>query len=130
MPKSPGARSARCTCAMAGSNMTARLRILRFCIALALLADSAAQAVVFSGEVRAQGAQSLFCPPSDSSPVVLRYFVPDGSTVKAGDVVLRIDAGEAAAQIRQSAEKTDEARTKLAKEAAELRLKRVDAELL
>lgn len=96
---------------------------------LALIATSAAHAAVFSGEVRAEGAQPIFTPPSDSSPVVLRYFVPDGTPVKAGEVLLRIDAGQAAAQIRDIDAKIEQARAKVDKETAELRLKLVDAEL-
>ena len=99
-------------------------------LALRLLgAGAPARAVVFTGEVRAEGAQTLFTPPSDSSPVVLRYYVPDGTRVKAGDVLLRIDAGQAAAQIRDIDAKIEQARAKIDREAADLRLKQVDAEL-
>jgi multidrug resistance efflux pump len=88
-----------------------------------------AHAVVFTGEVRAEGAQPLFTPPSDSSPVVLRAYLADGTRVKAGEVLLRTDAGPAAAQIRDLDAKIEQARAKIDKEAAELRLKLADAEL-
>jgi multidrug resistance efflux pump len=88
-----------------------------------------AHGVVFSGEVRAESAQAIFCPPSDSAPVVLRYYVADGAQVKAGDVLLRIDAGPAAQQIRTLEGQIEQGRAKVDKEVAELRLKLADAEL-
>jgi multidrug resistance efflux pump len=93
------------------------------------LAAAPAAATVFSGEVRAKDAQPIFCPPSDSAPVVLRYYVPDGAQVKAGDVLLRIDAGPAAQQIRTLDGQIEQGRAKVDKEVAELRLKLADAEL-
>ena len=47
-------------------------RSLHWLALLLLGAGAPARAVVFTGEVRAEGAQTLFTPPSDSSPVVLR----------------------------------------------------------
>jgi multidrug resistance efflux pump len=61
--------------------------------------------------------------------VVLRYYIPDGQTVKAGDVVLRIDPGQSASQIRLLDAQIEQARAKTAKELAELQVKRVDAEI-
>lgn len=107
-------------------------RWARRCAALlcaGLVGASAAHAVVFSGEVQADDAQLLFTPPSDSSPVVLRYYVPDGAQVKAGDVLVRIDAGQQASQVRDLDAKIEQARAKVDKEVAELRVKQVDAEL-
>lgn len=108
--------------------MTAR-RSLLYIFTAAALAAPAAHAAVFSGEVRAEGAQPIFCPPSDSSPVVLRYYVADGARVKAGDLLVRIDAGQAAQQIRKLDEQIEQGRAKVDKEVAELRLKQVDADL-
>src|SRR5262245_35736845 len=95
---SPNARRVRCGYATAGSNMTRRVDLAAL-LALALL-PFAANAVVLTGEVQAVDAQPIRVPPSDSSPVVLRYYIPDGQPVKAGDVVLRIDPGQSASQIR------------------------------
>jgi len=109
--------------------LTALRSCFRCCVALVLAGAAApASAVVFSGEVRAEGAQSIFTPPSDTAPVVLRFYVPDGTPVKSGDVLLRIDAGQAAAQIRVLDGQIEQARAKVDKETAELRLKQVDAE--
>ena len=99
-----------------------------WCAGLVAL-SGAARAVVFSGEVRNDGAQAIFTPPSNSSPVVLRYYVADGVSVNAGDVILRIDASQAAAEIRSLDAQIEQARAKAAKEAAELDLKAADAEL-
>ncbi len=97
-------------------------------LALALL-PLAAQSAVFSGEIRSDDAQSIFTPPSNSSPVVLRYYVADGTRVKPGDALLRIDAAQAATQIRKADSDADEAGAKIDKETADLQLKAVDAEL-
>jgi len=94
------------------------------------LCCASVHAVVFSGEVHNDGAQAIFTPPSNSSPVVLRYYVADGASVKPGDVILRIDAGQAAAELRQLDAQIEQARAKAAKEAAELDLKVTEAELV
>jgi multidrug resistance efflux pump len=94
-----------------------------------LLAAGVAGATVFSGEVRMAGSQSIDTPPSTNSPVVLRYFVADGQPVKAGDVLLRIDAGQAETQLRKQQSDLVQATAKNAKELAELQLKQSDAEL-
>lgn len=96
---------------------------------LAWLAPPVAQAVVFSGEVRALDAQPIFTPPSMSSPVVLRYYVPDGTAVKKGDVVLRIDAGQAAVEMRTLDAQIEQSVAKIDKEAGDFEIKAADAEL-
>lgn len=96
---------------------------------LALTLAFPAAAVVLTGEVRSQGAQEIFTPPSFSSPVVLRFYVEDGAKVKKGDPVLRIDAGQAAQQLQSLRDKIEQARIKADKDVADLELKRVDAEL-
>ena len=65
------------------------------CLGLVLAGLLAAPlaAAVLTGEVRSVGAQQIITPQSNSAPVVIRYFVPEGAAVKAGDVVLRIDPG-------------------------------------
>jgi multidrug resistance efflux pump len=99
-------------------------------LALLLLAVAqSAAAVVLTGEVRSSGAQEILTPPSNSSPVVLRTFVPDGTRVKKGDLLLGIDAGEAASQLRKLRDQAQQTRDKTAKEVADLELKEVDAEL-
>lgn len=98
-------------------------------LALLLLLPSLASATVFSGEVQVAGAQEIFTPPSMSSPVVLRYYIADGAKVKPGDVLLRIDAGQAETQLRTLQAQLDQLEAKDVKESAELELKQADAEL-
>ena len=50
--------------------------------AMALAAALPAQAVVLTGEVRAIDAQQVLTPQSNTSPVVIRYYVPEGERVK------------------------------------------------
>jgi multidrug efflux pump subunit AcrA (membrane-fusion protein) len=97
--------------------------------ALLLLAPGAASAVVFTGEVQAVDSQPIYTPESNSSPVVLRFYLPDGAHVKKGDVVLRIDVGNSATQVRTLNAQIEQARARAAKELAELEVKAVDAEL-
>src|SRR5690242_15368410 len=94
-PRWPPARSARSASATGGSSL---IRRRRECLLMVLLGwPLLAGATVFSGEVRMDDAQGIYTPPSMSSPVVLRYYVPDGTRVGKGDVLLRIDAGPAEA---------------------------------
>lgn len=62
---------------------------------------AAAPAVWFTGELQPLVAESIIVPPSNSSPVVLRYFAPEGELVEPGDVLVRIDPGQSAAQVLQ-----------------------------
>lgn len=94
-----------------------------------LFALPATAAVVLTGEVRAVDAQPIYTPQSNSSPVVIRYFVPEGRRVERGDVVLRIDPGESAAQIPDLEAKIEQARARSAKELAELEVKAIDAQI-
>lgn len=97
--------------------------------ALATLAAAGVQAAVLTGEVRSVGAQPVYTPQSNSAPVVIRYFVPEGQAVKAGELVLRIDPGQAGTQIPELEAKIEQARAKAAKELAELEVKAIDAEV-
>ncbi len=98
--------------------------------ALAVVAAAPpAGAVILTGEVQAVDAQAIYTPQANSSPVVLRYFVPEGERVEKGDVVLRIDPGNSAGQIREFDAQIEQAQARMAKELAELRVKAVDAEI-
>lgn len=105
---------------------TERLAVAALCIAAAL---PAAARVVLTGEVRAIDSQVILTPQSNSSPVVIRYFVPEGEAVKKGDVVLRIDPGQSAAMIPDLEAQIEQSAAKGDKEIAELEVKAVDAEL-
>lgn len=97
--------------------------------AVLLLSSLSAAAVVLTGEVRSAGAQDLFTPPSMSSPVVLRTYVPDGTRVKKGDAILSIDAGQAASQLRSLHDQITQIQETTAKTVADLKVKLIDAKL-
>lgn len=86
-----------------------------------------ARPVLITGEVEALDSQTIFVPPSNSSPVVLRTFVAEGTQVKTGDVVLRIESGSATnvGQLRMERER---ARAKADSETATLEVAAVEAE--
>lgn len=48
--------------------------------------------VLLTGELQAVDSIPIIVPSAVVSPVTLRYFVPEGSKVKAGDVILRVDS--------------------------------------
>ncbi|MBL8244251.1 MAG: hemolysin D, partial [Rhodanobacteraceae bacterium] len=69
----------------------AELRSWLCAAALAALAPALGAAAQISGEVYAIGAQVLRTPQSQNGQVVLQNYVPDGTRVRKGDVVLSID---------------------------------------
>lgn len=87
-----------------------------------------AATIYLTGEVRILDAEVIYTPPSDNSQVVLRYYLPDGSPVKPGDVIVRIDPGQATSQVRMLEAQIDQARSRTEKEVVELRVKLLDAE--
>jgi multidrug efflux pump subunit AcrA (membrane-fusion protein) len=93
----------------------------------AATASADARPVLLTGEVEALDSQTLFVPPSNSAPIVLRTFLPEGTQVKAGDVVLRTDAANATnvAQLRIERER---ARAKADSETATLEVAAIEAE--
>lgn len=100
--------SARSVCATARWNMTmlrentlfARKSRLILIAILAALTSLPATATVLTGSVRSEGAQAIMAPPSMTSPVTLSFFVADGTRVKKGQAVLRIDASSASGQLQ------------------------------
>lgn len=85
--------------------------------------------VVLTGAVRSTDAEIIHTPLSNTSPVVLRQLVPDGSTVAPGDLLVRIDPGSAVSQINSLKAQIALARARIDKERAELEVRRVDAAL-
>lgn len=115
---------------MTCSSMRAETRAAFTMLLLAAaLRAAAGNATVLTGEVQAVEAQTIYTPESNSSPVVIRYFIPEGSQVRKGDVVLRIDPGQSASQVRELESNIEQTRARAAKELAELQVKLVDAEL-
>ncbi len=101
------------------------LMVLLAGIALPALAASP----MLTGQVRALDAEAIFVPSSDSSPVVLRYLAPEGSAVKPGDVLARIDPGQSLSQAQEMEGQIELAQARRDKELAELEAKAVDAKI-
>ena len=98
-------------------------------VGLLIFASAIARCATFTGEVIARAPQPIFTPPAMSTPVVLRFFAADGQAVRTGDVVLRIDAGEASAQVRALRLQIANSQTKAAQTKEDLELKVLDAEI-
>ncbi len=89
-------------------------------------APPAARPLLLTGVVDAIDSQSILVPPSNSAPVVLRNYVPEGVVVKAGDIVLSIE-GQDSASLDQQRTEADQAVARAEKETAELDVKAVEA---
>lgn len=83
--------------------------------------------VLLTGEVIAKDSQVILVPPSNSSPVVLRNFVAEGSKVKKGDLVLRIETPNSS-NIEQLEIGMQQTRAKADSELAKLEVTALDAE--
>lgn len=105
--------------------------VLPLLLAAALLSapDAPPRPVLVAGEVVSTTAQQIIVPPSDSSPVVLRTFVDEGTRVAAGDVLLRIDAGDSATRISSLEVQRDTALATAAKDVADLEVLAVEADI-
>ncbi len=95
----------------------------------AAAAASPPRAVVITGQVRAPDAEIIYAPMSETSPVTLRYLAPEGSEVKPGDPLVRIDPGGALSQQESLKAQIAQAHARIDKELAELAVREVDAEL-
>ena len=91
--------------------------------------DSPPRTVVITGQVRAPDAEIIYAPMSESSPVTLRYLAPEGSEVKPGDPLVRIDPGSALSQQESLKAQIAQAQARIDKELADLAVREVDAEL-
>jgi multidrug resistance efflux pump len=83
--------------------------------------------VLLTGQVESADSQTIFVPPSNSSPVVLRQFVAEGTAVRAGDLVLQIET-QGAQNLRQLEIEAEQARARAALETANLEVAALDAE--
>ena len=81
--------------------------------------------VLFTGEVQALDSQSILVPSTNVNPVPIRYFVPEGKSVKTGDVVLRIDS-QADGQAEQVELQLVQTRENFLKEVADLEVKKIE----
>ena len=113
--------------------MIRRTEALALALAAALAAGAApaedAHRVVLTGQVRAPDAEAIYAPPSNTSPVVLRFLAPDGKPVQPGDPLVRVDPGGSLSQREALAAQIRQTRARVAKELAELAVRELDAEL-
>ena len=99
--------------------------LLAFVAAAATAADT--RPVLISGEVEALDSQTIFIPPSNASPIVVRTFVPEGTQVRKGDIVLRVDSA-GTTNIDQLRMDRERARAKTDSETATLEVAAIEAE--
>jgi multidrug resistance efflux pump len=113
--------------AVASAPATGKTDTARRPEAASATAAVAPRPVLLTGEVEALDSQTITVPPSNSAPLTLRNFVAEGTHVKAGDVVLRIETG-GAANIDRLETELEQARARAEKETATLEVAAVEAE--
>ena len=82
--------------------------------------------VLLTGEVVALDSQPILVPAANGGPVLLRNFVAEGTVVKRGDLVLRIDANEGM-NISKEETELEQAAARARREWTDLIVKGVDA---
>lgn len=92
-------------------------------------ATTSERAVWLSGELVSIESQVILVPPSNSAPVVLRTFVPDGQRVRRGEVVLRIDAAQSAQRLAELVASRAQIAATLDRDIATLEVAALDAQL-
>ncbi|MBC3807402.1 HlyD family efflux transporter periplasmic adaptor subunit [Undibacterium seohonense] len=90
-------------------------------------ASSYQRPVLFTGELQAADSVPIIVPTSNTSPVPIRYYVPEGSKVKSGDVILRIDT-QGDTDIERLELEIVQNRERGLREAADLEVKTIEAE--
>ena len=83
--------------------------------------------VILTGTIVAGDSQSIFVPPSNSSPVNLRSFVAEGTHVKKGDLLLRIESPNGS-NLEQLQISIDQTRSRMELDVAKLEVAAFDAE--
>ena len=106
---------------------TDRLALFAACL-LPFAASATPAPLLLVGEVRAAHAEAIWVPPTMGT-TVLRYYVAEGTQVQPGDVLVRIDPGQSASQVRVLQAQIEQAAARVAKEVAELEVKALDAEV-
>ncbi|KQY15534.1 hypothetical protein ASD28_24335 [Massilia sp. Root133] len=99
--------------------------LLAFVAIAATAADT--RPVLITGEVEALDSQTIFVPPSNASPIVVRSFLAEGTQVRKGDIVLRIDSASTT-NIDQLRMDRERARAKADSETATLEVAAIEAE--
>jgi multidrug efflux pump subunit AcrA (membrane-fusion protein) len=103
-------------------------------VGLAVLAAPDATAdpkrpVLITGEVIAVNSQDILMPATHGGPALLRNFVPEGTEVKKGDLVLRIDATvNEDVSITQLEAELEQVQARAQRESSDLAVKAIEAE--
>ena len=83
--------------------------------------------VLFNGEVQAVDAFPVTVPSTNMNPSTIRFYLPEGSKVKKGDVVLRVES-QGESDIERIELEMVQARQRGDKEIADLEVKVIEAE--
>lgn len=83
--------------------------------------------VLFNGEVQTSESFPITVPSTNMNPATMRFFLPEGSVVKKGDVVLRVES-QADSDVERVELELVQTRERGVREAADLEVKRIEAE--
>lgn len=83
--------------------------------------------VLFNGEVQTSDSFPITVPSTNMNPATMRFFLPEGTAVKKGDVVLRVES-QADSDVERVELELVQTRERGVREAADLEVKRIDAE--
>ena len=83
--------------------------------------------VILTGTIVSADSQAIFVPPSNTSPINLRSFVAEGSNVKKGDLLLRIES-PTGSNLDQLQIAIDQTRSRMELDVAKLEVAAFDAE--
>lgn len=83
--------------------------------------------VLFNGEVQTSESFPITVPSTNMNPATMRFFLPEGSVVKKGDVVLRVES-QADSDVERVELELVQTRERGVREAADLEVKKIEAE--
>ncbi len=83
--------------------------------------------VLFNGEVQTSDSFPITVPSTNMNPATMRFFLPEGSVVKKGDVVLRVES-QADSDVERVELELVQTRERGVREAADLEVKKIEAE--
>lgn len=80
--------------------------------------------LVFQGEIQAPESISITAPRTRGFELTISYIIPDGSTVRAGDLLVEFDRTTIKTEKLENEKKLEEARVKIAQKEADLEMRR------
>jgi multidrug resistance efflux pump len=87
-----------------------------------------ARPVLITGLIEAADSQDIIMPPSNSSPSVIRTYLDEGTMVKKGDVIMRIDVSGGSQSPSALTLESEQAAARGRKEIADLEVAAINAE--